>query len=158
MSPLSLASVATLNGLQLLQEMILGRLPHPPMAETMGFVLWEVNEGQAIFSCRIDRHLLNPFGTVHGGLALALLDSAAGCALHTTLPAGTGYTSVETKANYTRPLTAESGVVKAVGQLLSKGRKIATAEAKLFTDDGALVAHGSSTLLILDGAGWSLSQ
>lgn len=138
--------------------MIAGRIPHPPMAETMGFTLREVSEGEAIFGCEIGRHLLNPFGTVHGGLALALLDSAAGCAVHTTLPARVGYASVETRANYTLPLDASSGHVKAVGRLLTKGKRIATAEAKLYTQDGALAAHGSSTLVILDHARWAFSQ
>jgi uncharacterized protein (TIGR00369 family) len=125
------------------------------MADTMGFYLAEVKLGQATFHCEIGRHLLNPFGTVHGGVALSLLDSAAGCALHTMLPAGIGYASVETKVNYVRPLRHDSGLVKAIGSIMSKGRKIATAEAKLFTADGELAAHGTSTLMILEDARWS---
>ena len=146
--------IAALSGLELLTAVASGKIPSPPMAHTMGFRLTEVGNGQATFECPIDRRLLNPFGTVHGGVALALLDSAAGCALHTLLPAGTGYTSIETKANYTQPLTVESGTVRAVGTVLSKGKRIATAEAKLFAEDGTLVAHGSSTLMILGKVPW----
>jgi uncharacterized protein (TIGR00369 family) len=125
------------------------------MAQTLGFFLVSASPGEAVFECKIGHHMLNPFGTVHGGVALALLDSAAGCALHTLLPAGVGYASVETSANYTRPLRADSGVVRAIGKVLSKGRRIATAEAKLYTADGELVAHGSSTLMMLDNAKWA---
>jgi uncharacterized protein (TIGR00369 family) len=140
--------------MDLLLAVVSGAIPSPPMAHTMGFFLVEVAEGQATFQCTIDRRLLNPFGTVHGGVALALLDSAAGCAVHTLLPAGAGYTSIETKANYTQPLTVESGTVRAEGRVLSKGKRIATAEAKMFAEDGTLVAHGSSTLMILDKVPW----
>lgn len=143
-----------LSGIELLRAMVAGRIARPPMADTMGFYLADVCPGEATFHCEIGSHLLNPFGTVHGGVALALLDSAAGCALHTLLPPGVGYASVETKANYTRPLTADSGMVRAVGKVLSHGRKIATSEAKLYTADDTLVAHGSSTLMILEGAKW----
>lgn len=155
MSNLDLLKLHELDGLTLLQAMADGLIPRPPMADTMGFYLAGVELGQATFHCEIGRHLLNPFGTVHGGVALSLLDSAAGCALHTMLPAGIGYTSVETKVNYVRPLRHDSGLVKAVGSIMSKGRKIATAEAKLFTADGELAAHGTSTLMILENARWS---
>ena len=155
MSKLDLLKLHELDGLALLQAMVAGLIPRPPMADTMGFYLAGVEAGTATFHCEIGRHLLNPFGTVHGGVALALLDSAAGCALHTMLPAGVGYASVETKVNYVRPLRRDSGLVKAVGTVVSKGRQIATAEAKLFTSDGALAAHGTSTLMILEHAQWS---
>jgi uncharacterized protein (TIGR00369 family) len=102
-SNLDLLKLHELEGLALLQAMVDGLIPRPPMADTMGFYLAEVKLGQATFHCEIGRHLLNPFGTIHGGVALSLLDSAAGCALHTMLPAGIGYTSVETKVNYVRP-------------------------------------------------------
>lgn len=148
--------VDTLSGLELLQALVEGQLPSPPMAQTMGFTLTEVGIGEAIFECPVRPGHLNPFGTVHGGVALALLDSAAGCALHTLLPAGVGYASIETKVNYTRPLTTDSGTVRAIGRIVSKGRRIATAEAKLYDGDGQLAAHGSSTLMILPQSKWSL--
>lgn len=155
MSNLDRLKLHELDGMALLQAMVDGLIPRPPMADTMGFYLAAVKLGQATFHCEIGRHLLNPFGTVHGGVALSLLDSAAGCALHTMLPAGIGYASVETKVNYVRPLRHDSGLVKAIGSIMSKGRKIATAEAKLFTADGELAAHGTSTLMILEKARWS---
>ena len=155
LSNLNLLKLHELSGLELLSEMVAGRIPHPPMADTMGFYLAEVSLGGATFHCEVGPHLLNPFGTVHGGLALCLLDSAAGCAVHSLLPAGVGYASVETKVNYTRPLRGDSGLIRGVGVVLFKGGKIATAEAKLFTADDTLVAHGSSTMIILSDAKWS---
>jgi uncharacterized protein (TIGR00369 family) len=154
-SKLDLLKLHELDGLALLQAMVAGLIPRPPMADTMGFYLAAAESGKATFHCQIGRHLLNPFGTVHGGVALSLLDSAAGCALHTTLPAGVGYASVETKVNFVRPLRHDSGLVRAVGLVVSKGRQIATAEAKLFTADHELAAHGTSTLMILENAQWS---
>jgi uncharacterized protein (TIGR00369 family) len=144
-----------MSGLELMQALVEQRLRSPPMAETMGFALTAVSEGEAEFQCKITRRHLNPFGTVHGGVALALLDSAAGCALHTLLLPGVGYASIETKVNYTAPLTLESGTVRAVGRILSKGKTIATAEAKLYGEDDQLVAHGSSTLMILPKIKWA---
>lgn len=151
---MQLTDVSSLTGLELLQALVDLRLPSPPMAETMGFALTAVSEGEAVFHCMITRRHLNPFGTVHGGVALALLDSAAGCALHTLLLPGVGYASIETKVNYTAPLTLESGTVRAVGRVLSRGKTIATAEAKLYGENEKLVAHGSSTLMILPKIKW----
>ena len=146
--------IDAMNGHDLLSAMIAGDLSLPPMADHMGFELAQVSQGEAIFHCHIGPHLLNPFGTVHGGVALAMLDSAAGCAVHTLLPAGVGYASVETKVNYTRPLRGDSGLVRGIGKVLSIGRQIATAEAKLYTLDDTLVAHGTSTVLILPNLKW----
>ena len=94
-------------------------------------------------------HLLNPLGAVHGGFALALIDSACGCAVHSELDAGVGYTTVETKVNFTRPIDPEGGPVRCEGRVLSRGRQIATAEAYLRSAEGKLLAHGTSTLIIL---------
>ena len=152
---LKITDVSELTGLELLQALVDNKLPSPPMAETMGFALTAVSEGEAEFQCLITRRHLNPFGTVHGGVALALLDSAAGCALHTLLPAGVGYASIETKVNYTAPITVESGTVRAVGRVLSNGRTIGTAEAKLYGENDDLLAHGSSTLMILRNTKWA---
>lgn len=147
-----------MSGLELLKSIVAGDTPHPPMAATMGFRLTAVQPGSATFECETGHHLLNPFGTVHGGVALCLIDSAAGCALHTQLTAGVGYASIETKVNYVRPLTVDSGIVRAVGVVLSQGKKIATAEAKLYTADGELAAHGSSTLLIMPNVKWQTAD
>jgi uncharacterized protein (TIGR00369 family) len=138
-----------LSGIEMLQAMIDRRLPAPPMAETLGFRLIEVSPGLAVFEGSPGPHLLNPLGSVHGGYALTLIDSAAGCALHTELSAGTGYTTVETKVNFTRPIPTDGGPIRCEGRLLSRGRQIATAEARLASAEGKLLAHGGSTLIIL---------
>ena len=136
------------SGLDLLQAMIAGELPAPPISQAMGILLVEVEKGRAVFEGRPGPHLLNPLGGIHGGFALTLIDSAAGCAVHTELDAGIGYTTVETKANFVRPVPSE-GVVRCGGKVLSRGRQIATAEAYLRSEDGKLLAHGTSTLIIL---------
>src|SRR6202012_2903035 len=118
------------SGRQVLQRMIEGRLPAPPIAKTLGFILVEVEEGVAVFEGDTGPHLLNPMGVVHGGWALALIDSATGCAAHSTLPPDVGYTTVETKANFTRPILADSGRGRAEGRVGSQGRQGLPAGAK----------------------------
>ncbi|HZG44874.1 MAG TPA: PaaI family thioesterase [Allosphingosinicella sp.] len=136
------------SGLDLLRAMIAGELPAPPISRAMGIMLVEVEKGRAVFEGRPGPHLFNPLGGIHGGFALTMIDSAAGCAVHTELHAGVGYTTVETKANFVRPVPAE-GVVRCEGRVVSHGRTIATAEAYLRTEEGKLLAHGTSTLIIL---------
>jgi uncharacterized protein (TIGR00369 family) len=139
----------SLTGLEFLRGMIAGDLPAPPIGGLMGFRLVEVEQGKAVFEGTPGPSLLNPLGAVHGGYALALIDSACGCAVHSELGAGTGYTTVETKVNFTRPIDPEGGPVRCQGRVLSRGRRIATAEADLRSADGKLLAHGTSTLIIL---------
>src|SRR5256885_8540194 len=98
-----------LSGLELLQKVVAGELPRPPIADLMNFDLVEVSEGFAVFTVEPAEYHYNPIGVVHGGLAATLLDSAMGCAVHSTLPAGAGYTTLEIKVNFVRPLTAETG-------------------------------------------------
>ena len=138
-----------LSGLDFLRAMIAGQLPAPTIAATLGFCLVEVSPGRAVFECEAGPHLLNPLGSIHGGVALTLIDSAAGCALHSNLPAGIGYTTIETKVNFARPIGADSGILRAEGQVLTQGRQIATAEARLLSPEGKILAHGTSTLIIL---------
>jgi uncharacterized protein (TIGR00369 family) len=145
--------IAGLTGLEMLQAMIDGRLPAAPIGATMGFRLVEVAPGRAVFEGRPGPGLLNPLGSVHGGVALTLIDSAAGCAVHTELPAGVGYTTVETKVNFTRPIAPDGGAIRCEGRVLSMGRQIATAEARLLSADGKLLAHGTSTLIVLPPRG-----
>ena len=140
----------TIKGIDLLRAMVAGELPAPPISQTLGIYLETVEPGRVVFVGRPGPHLLNPLGGVHGGFALTLIDSAAGCAVHTELDAGIGYTSVETKANFTRPVPAE-GLVRCEGRVLSRGRQNATAEAFLRSEDGKLLAHGTSTIIILGG-------
>ena len=145
--------IAGLSGLELLRAMIAGRVPAPPMAGTLGFLLIEVEPGRALFEGTPSRALLNPLGSVHGGWALTLIDSAAGCALHSELPAGIGYTTLETRANFTRAIGADAGPVRCEGRVITKGRQIATAEARVTDGRGNILAHGSSTLIILPPRG-----
>ena len=140
--------MAKLSGIEFLRSMVAGSLPAPAIAQTLGFRLVEVEEGRAVCEGERGPHLLNPLGSVHGGWALTLIDSAAGCALHSELPAGVGYTTVETKTNFTRPIAGGAGTVRCEGQVLHRGRQIATAEARLVGADGKLLAHGTSTLII----------
>jgi uncharacterized protein (TIGR00369 family) len=141
-------SFRSMSGIELLRAMIAGDLPAPPISRAMSILLVEVEPGRALFEGRPGPHLFNPLGGIHGGFALTLIDSAAGCAVHSELGAGIGYTTVETKANFVRPVPAE-GVVSCEGRVLSRGRQIATAEAFLRSPDGKLLAHGTSTLIIL---------
>ncbi len=112
------ADVAEMTGLEMLQAMIAGKLPAPPIAQTLSFWLVEVGEGRCVFEGETGPHLLNPLGGVHGGWALTLIDSATGCAAHTLLPAGVGYATVETKANFTRPIKHDTGRVRAEGRVV----------------------------------------
>ena len=145
--------MANLTGLEMLRAMVAGDLPSPPIGATMGFRLIEVAPGRAVFEGSAGPHLLNPLGGVHGGVALTLIDSAAGCAVHTELPAGIGYTTVETKVNFTRPVPADGSPIRCEGRVVSRGRQIATAEARLLSAEGKLLAHGTSTLIILPPKG-----
>jgi uncharacterized protein (TIGR00369 family) len=141
--------LASLSGLELIRAMIAGRAPAPSIGRTLGFRLVEAEKGRAVFEGTPGPDVLNPLGHVHGGYALTLIDSAAGCALHTELDAGVGYTTVETKVNFTRPLPKDGSIVRCEGRVLSRGRTIATADAYLRDAAGKLLAHGTSTLIIL---------
>ena len=137
-----------MSGIELLRAIVAGELPAPPIGQALGMLLVEVEPGRVVFEGRPGPHLFNPLGGVHGGFALTLIDSATGCSVHTELDAGVGYTTVETKANFVRPVPSE-GVVRCEGRVVSRGRTIATAEAYLRSEDGKLLAHGTSTLIIL---------
>jgi uncharacterized protein (TIGR00369 family) len=138
-----------MTGREFLQSIIDGRHPQPPIAKTLSFQLVEVGDGFAAFEGEPGPHLLNPMGTIHGGWALTLIDSATACAAASSLPAGASSTTVETKGNLTRPITPETGRVRAEGRVVSQGRQIISCEAKVFTLDGRVLAHGTSTLLVL---------
>lgn len=137
------------TGLELLSELIEGRLPPPPIANTIGFRLVEVAEGRAVFVGEPHESLYNPIGVVHGGFAMALLDSALGCAVHSTLVAGEAYTTVETKVNFVRPITIDTGLVRCEGVVVHRGGRIAIAEGKLVAEStGKLLALGTTTCLV----------
>ena len=143
------AELAGKTGREFLQAVIDGGLPQPPICETLWFGIVEVGDGFAAFEGEPGGHLLNPLGGVHGGWALTLIDSACACAAHSLLPAGTGYATIETKGNFARPITKESGRVRAEGRVVSRGRQIISTEAKVLGADGKVLAHGTSTLLVL---------
>lgn len=138
-----------LNGLEAMQALIAGKFPPPSIATTLGFTLAEVEFGRAVFVGTPSDKILNPLGIVHGGWALTLIDSCTGCAAHTTLAAGVGYTTVETKVNFVRAVQADTGPLRAEGVVVAQGRTIITAEGKLIGANGKLYAHGTSTLLVL---------
>ncbi|MBV8602834.1 MAG: PaaI family thioesterase [Candidatus Eremiobacteraeota bacterium] len=137
------------SGREILQAIIDGELPAPPMAETLRFWLAEVGDGYAAFEGETGPHILNPHGTVHGGWAMTLIDSATGCAAHTLLEAGAKYTTVETKVNFSRPILADTGRVRAEAHVVNKGRQIISAECRLVDAAGKVLAHGTSTLMVL---------
>lgn len=139
------------TGREVLQGILDGSVPAPPIAQLLRFRLVEVGDGSAVFEGDPDPSLCNLMGVLHGGWALTLLDSVTGCAAHSTLPAGTGYTTLETKGNFTRAITPTTGRVRAEGKVVAHGRKVITAEGWLRTADGTLLAHGTSTLLVLPG-------
>lgn len=147
-----LAAAAGRSGLEYLQAMGAGELPKPPMAELMGFEGIDVGDGTAVFRVTPGEVHYNPIGVVHGGLAMTLLDSAMGCAVQTTLAAGVGYTSLETKVNFVRPITADTGPIVCEAAVVHRGRKVMTAEGRVVAEaTGKLLAHGSSTCLVVSG-------
>lgn len=144
-------NLAQLTGLEVMQRVSRGELPPPTIAVLLGLRLVEAADGLAVFEMEPDRRMMNPIGSVHGGIAATLLDSAMGCAVHTTLPPGLGYTTAQLNLHYLRSLQPDMGPVRATGTVLHRGRKQCTAEARLVDADGRLLAHGTTTCLILGG-------
>ena len=136
------------SGLELLQLAIAGQLPPPPMAKTMDIRLAEISSGRAIFTATPQEFHYNPLGTVHGGFGATLLDSAMGCAVHSTLGPGDIYTTLEFKINFVRALTHETGSVRAVGTVISETRTTALAEGRIEDGSGTLFAFATSTCVI----------
>ena len=144
------AQAAGLSGRELLQGIIDGRQPNAPICRPLTFRLVEVGDGFAAFEGEPGPHLLNPMGGVHGGWALTLIDSATGCAGMTVLPAGTGYTTVETKGNLVRAIATDAGMVRCEGRVLGRGRRIISCDALVRYAGGRLLAHGTSTLMVIE--------
>lgn len=145
-----LEQVGHLSGLQLFEAMFAGELPYPPISDTLDFMAVHVEHGHAVFQGRPQFRHYNPLGTVHGGWYATLLDSAVGCAIHSALPAGKSYTTVELKINLVRALTEQVPLVRAEGRVIHLGRSMATADGRLVGPDGRLYAHASTTCFILD--------
>ena len=144
------AAGRSLSGLEYMHEMIAGRIAMPPIMKLLGYRLAQVAEGLAVFECEPGEQHYNPIGVVHGGLAMTLLDSAMGVCIHTQLPAGTGYTTLEAKTNLVRPITSETGKLRAIGKVLYIGKRVATAEGRLEDASGKLYAHATTTCIVLD--------
>ena len=142
-------ALAQMTGREFMQALIDGKLPPPSIAETLSFRLVEVGDGYAVFEGETGPHLLNPLGTVHGGWVLTLIDSATGCAAHSMLPAGFGIATIETKANFTRPIYKDTGGVRTEARVVVRGRQIVTAEARVLDSDGRVLAHGTSTVMVV---------
>jgi uncharacterized protein (TIGR00369 family) len=136
------------DGLSFLRGIIAGTHPNPPISETLGFHLAEVDPGRAVFTCLPEFRHYNPIGTVHGGLAATLLDSALGCAIFSTLTKGEAWTTLELKLNFVRAMTKETGLVRAEGRVIHRGRTVATSEGDLKDASGRLYAHATTTCMI----------
>lgn len=139
----------TLSGLEYLLAMGRGELPFPPIMAALGIGVVEAEEGRVVFEVEPQEYHYNPIGVVHGGVASTLCDSAMACAVHSTLPAGTGYTTLELKVNFVRALTRETGRVTCEGRIIHVGGRVATAEARVVDAEGRLYAHATSTCLVI---------
>jgi uncharacterized protein (TIGR00369 family) len=137
-----------LSGMDYIRAIWQGELPAPPISELMDFRLAEAEPGRAVFEMTPGPQHYNPIGSVHGGIALTLLDSAMGCAVHTLLEAGVGYTTLEVKTNFVRPITADTGPIRCEGTVIHRGSRVATAEGRLVDSAGKLLAHGTTTCLL----------
>ena len=143
-------TLRTMSGLAFLRAIIAGELPMPPICQSLGFALITADDGRVVFAGETGWHAMNPIGSIHGGFAATLLDSCLACSVHSTLPEGRGYTTLEIKINMVRGMTAETGLVRAIGEVVHRGRQISTAEGRLIGADGKLYAHGSTTCMCFD--------
>ncbi len=145
-----LQDVAHLSGLQMMQAMLRGELPHARIGQTLDFLPVEIREGSAVFQGAPGPGHTNPMGGIHGGWYSTLLDSALGCAVHTRLPAGRGYTTAELSVNIVKAIGPQVSRVRAEGHVLHCGRQLATAEGRLVGPDGTLYAHATTTCLVFE--------
>jgi uncharacterized protein (TIGR00369 family) len=143
-------AVGALTGLEVMEAMLAGRLPYPPIADTLDFALVEVGAGRAVFQGVPQLKHYNPLGTVHGGWYATLLDSALGCAVHTMMPAGRAYTTAELGVNIVRAASHKTGPLRAIGTVIHCGRQLATAEARIVGPDDKLYAHATTTCLVFE--------
>jgi uncharacterized protein (TIGR00369 family) len=139
-----------LSGLEYLLAIAEGRIPPPPIAVLLGMSIVRVEPGQVTFGLDVGEHLYNPIGSVHGGVFCTLLDSAMGCAVHTSLDRGQAYTTLELKVNIVKALTLDTPGVAATGQVVSAGRRVVTASGQITGPDGVLYAHATTTCLVFE--------
>jgi uncharacterized protein (TIGR00369 family) len=148
--PMQLAEAGRkMSGIDFLRAIRDGKLPHPPICSLLNYKLVEVEPGHAVFEIKPGEQHYNPIGVVHGGVAMTLLDSAMGCAVQTQMPAGGGYTTLEAKTNLVRPVTGDTGTLRAIGKVVHLGKRVATAEGRLEDRDGKLYAHATTTCMVL---------
>jgi uncharacterized protein (TIGR00369 family) len=145
-----LATMAKMSGLDFMQALRDGKLPAPPIMKLMGIALTEVEHGLAVFEAIAKFDYYNPIGSVHGGFIATMMDSALGCCVHTTLPAGQGYTTLEFKVSFIRAVTDKTGPLRVEGRVLNVGRRAATSEARMTDTQGRLLAHATTTCLVFD--------
>ena len=141
--------LASMSGIDFLQRMFAGEMPHATMMRQVGLVGGSAEPGFVVFRAIPGPHHYNPIGSVHGGFTATLLDSAMGCAVHSMLPAGTAYTTLEFKISLVRAVTSDTGEVRAEGRALNVGRRVGTAEGRLLDGKGRLLAHGTTTCLVI---------
>jgi uncharacterized protein (TIGR00369 family) len=138
------------SGLEVLRLMSEGEVPPPPIMRLIGFDRLEAEEGRVVVEAPAAEFHYNPLGSVHGGVIATLLDTAAGCTVHSTLPAGVGYTSLDLNIRFIRPVTVSSGLLRCEGTIISRGRRTAVAEARLTDERGTLLAHATSTCMLFE--------
>ncbi len=139
----------SMKGLDFLQKIATGEIPLPPIMQLIDMQSAEASEGKAAFICRPAEQHYSAIGMVHGGITAALLDTALGCAVHTMLPVGVGYTTLELHVNYVRPISLQTGVIRSEGEVIHVGRTVATAQARIIDAAGKLYAHATTTCLII---------
>ncbi len=138
-----------LTGLEYMQRIATGMIPPPPIARLLAFTIAEAEHGHAVFALEPAEWMYNPIGMVHGGIAATILDSCMGCAVHTTLEAGVGYTTTDLQVRYIRAMGADTGRALADGRVVHVGRRTATAEGRLYAEsDGRLIAHATTGCVI----------
>jgi uncharacterized protein (TIGR00369 family) len=151
--PLPLRDIMHMSGLEMLRGMIDGSLPAPPFAVTTAITLVSADDGAVVFEGEPKAAFYNPLGSIHGGWTATIMDSVMACAVHSTLKPGEGYTTLEFKLHFCRPILPSTGVVRAEGVVLSRGRRAATSEGRLYDKAGKLLAHGTETCMIFDMPG-----
>jgi uncharacterized protein (TIGR00369 family) len=141
--------IRKLSGLEFMRAFLTADLPPPPFMELLGIRVVAVDPGAVAFEFEPAEYMYSPLGSVHGGIVTVLLDTAMGCSFHSTLPAGVGYTTLELKVNFLRPVTSKVGTLRAEGHVLHSGSRVATVDARLLDREKRLHAHATSTLLVL---------
>jgi uncharacterized protein (TIGR00369 family) len=141
--------IRKLSGIEFMRAFLTGDLPPPPFMQLLGIRVVSVEPSSVTFEFDPAEYMYSPLGNVHGGIVTVLLDTAMGCSFHTTLPAGTGYTTIELKVNFLKSVTAKAGPLRAEGHVIHSGSRLATLEARLMDDRKKLYAHATSTVMIL---------